>query len=556
MLSGPGGGCRWSVDVPHLRSRASRSRLLASLVTTAVAATALAWTAPAHAAGVATASPLRFALPGTDRATDVLAVGSDVWVSAGNSVLITSRTGQVKKTVTGIFGANGLTLGPDAQSVYVSSGSAAAIVEVSVAGAITGSWTSQGCPGKSAIAAGALYYAYGCASDATGVGRLDLTAHTDTSVLTSSSAQSLTAAGSRLVTYTSGLGRDVTSYTIGADGSLTKNASMRSDMIYDAELSPDGSQVITTDYDHVGYNVARYDATTLALNGTFATGAYPNAVAWSPDGTRFAGVLNASYETRPVQVFSAADGTAVTRSIAAGTASYESQARAASWSADGKYIFSLVQGYSGAASLIVTPAAGQATSALTVSVTPAGAYGKNATVTVRAPKRPRTAVTVTVTQNGAPTTRTLRTNSSGVATWSLPARASGTATATVAADLSYLAASGTARFATPTALAARLAGASRISKGVAHYKSISAVRANLQLLPKRYGKVTVTLQHRGGTSWKTDHRATLTTDANGAVSIVLRQGSRKVLFRLVVKAVADSAAGASPTLVSPPFIVD
>lgn len=543
--------------MPHLRSRASRSRLLASLVTTAVAATALAWTAPAHAAGVATASPLRFALPGTDKATDVLAVGSDVWVSAGNSVLITSRTGQVKKTVTGIFGANGLTLGPDAQSVYVSSGSAAAIVEVSAAGEVTGSWVSQGCPGKSAIAAGALYYAYGCTTSTTGVGRLDLTAHTDTSVLTSSSAQSLTAAGSRLVTYNSGgSGWDLTSYTIGADGSLTKNASMQTATIYDAELSPDGSQVITTDYDHVGYNVARYDATTLALNGTFATGAYPNAVAWSPDGTRFAGVLNAHYETRPVQVFSAADGTAVTRSIAAGTASYESQARAASWSADGKYIFSLVQGYSGAASLIVTPAAGQATSALTVSVTPAGAYGKNATVTVRAPKRPRTAVTVTVTQNGAPTTRTLRTNSSGVATWSLPARASGTVTATVAADLSYLAASGTARFATPTALAARLAGASRISKGVAHYKAISAVRANLQLLPKRYGKVTVTLQHRSGKSWKTDHKATLTTDANGAVSIVLRQGSRKVLFRLVVKAVADSAAGASPTLVSPPFIVD
>jgi hypothetical protein len=520
-------------------------------------ATALTWAAPAHAAGVATASPLRFALPGTDQATDVLAVGSDVWISAGNSVLITSRTGQVKKTVTGILGAKGLTLGPDAQSVYVSSGSAATIVEVSVAGAIMGSWTSQGCPGKSAIAAGALYYAYGCAPSTTGVGRLDLTAHTDTSVLTSSSAQSLTAAGSRLVTYTSGgSGREMTSYTIGSDGSLTKNASVRTGTMYDAEVSPDGSQVIATDYDHVGYGLARYDATTLALNGTFATGPYPSAVAWSPDGTRFAGVLDAHYETRPVQVFSAADGTVVTRSTAAGTASYQSQARAAAWSADGKYIFSLVQGYSEAAALIVTPAAGQATSALTVSVAPAGAYGKNATVTVRAPKRPGTAVTVTVTQNGVPATRTLRTNSSGVATWSLPAKASGTVAATVAADLSYLAASGTARFATPSALTARLAGATRVSKGVAHYKSISAVRANLQIQPKRYGKVTVTLQHRSGRSWKTDHKATLTTDANGAVSIYLKKGSRKVTFRLVVKAAADSAAGASPTLVSPPFIVD
>jgi hypothetical protein len=542
--------------VPQLTPRASRSRLAASLVTAALAATVLTGTTPAHAAGVATAAPLRFALPGTDTATDVLSVGSEVWVSAGSSVLITSRTGQVRKTVTGILGAKGLTLSPDAQSVYVSSNSAARIVRVSAAGVILDSWTSQACPGKSAIAGGALYYAYGCTASTTGVGRLDLTSHTDASVLTSSSAQSLTAAGSRLVTYTSGgSGHDMTSYTIGGDGSLTRNASVRTGGMKGAELSPDGSQLIMTDYDH-GYGVARYDAATMALNGTFATGPYPNAVAWSPDGSTFAGILDASYDSRPVQVFSAATGAAVTRSVGAGTASYWSRSGEAAWSADGKYIFSLVQGYSEAPYLIVTPAAGQVAAAIGITAKPATAYGKNVTVTIRAPKRPNTVVKVTATQNGVPTVKSLRTNGSGVATWAFPAKASGTVVATAAADLSYLAGSGTTRFATPTALTGKLVGASKVSKGVAHYSSIAKVQVNLQILPRRTGKIVVTLQHRAGGSWRTDQKATFITQTNGTVAIVLSKGARKVTYRFLAKAVADPAGGASPTMVSPSLVVD
>ena len=522
----------------------------------ATALSSLPVATPARAAGGATAPPLRFALPGTDRATDVLAVGSDVWISAGNSVLITSRTGQVRKTVTGILGAEGLTLSPDGQSVYVSAGSAASIVQVSTAGAILGSWTSQACPGKSAVAAGALYYAYGCTSGTLGVGRLDLGTHTDASVLTSHSAQALTAAGSLLVTYaSSGSGYDMTSYTIGGDGSLTRNASVQTGGMYGAEMSPDGTQLVMTDYDH-GYGVARYDAATLALNGTFTTGAYPTAVAWSPDGSRFAGILDAHYDTRPVHVFSALTGAAVTTSTSAGSASYSTQAHEAAWSADGKYIFSLVQDHTGPASLVVTPAAGQVTSAITVSATPAKAYGKNATVTVRAPKRPNTSVRVTVTQNGAPSSKTLRTNASGVATWSFVARYSGTVSATAGADLSYLAATATARFATPSAVSVGLTGATRVSKGVAHYKSIGAVRATVRILPKRYGKVAVTLQHRSGSKWKTDQQVTFSTASDGTVSVLLSRAARKVTFRLVAKAVADPAAGASPTVVSRSFVVD
>jgi WD40 repeat protein len=535
--------------VPPLTSRAPR--LAATLVTTALAATTLISATPAHAAGVATAAPLRFALPGTDTATDVLAVGADVWVSAGNSVLILSRTGQVKKTVTGVLGAKGLTLSPDAHSVYVSSGTASKIVQLSAAGAIMNSWTSHGCPGKSAIAGGALYYAYGCSGATTGVGRLDLTSHADTSVLESFSAQSLTAAGSTLVTYTSGgSGYDMTSYTIGADGSLTRNAAVQTGGMKDAELSPDGSRLITTDYDH-GYGVARYNATTLTLDGTFATGAYPSAVAWSPDGQRFAGILSASYDTRPVQVFSAQTGAAVTKSTTAGSTPYDSRFEAA-WSADGALVYSLSQAYQGPAYLIVTPAAGQAANTLAVSVTAPKAYGKNATVTVRAPKRPGTTVTVTVGQ----TSKALRTNGAGVATWSFPAKSSSAVTATAEADLTYLAASGTARLVTPTFLSARMVGSTKVTKGVAHYRTVAAVQANLQIYPRRSGLVAVTLQHRAGGQWITDQKATFTTRPDGTVTIILSRGARKVTYRFLAKATADTSGGTSPTTTSASFIVD
>jgi hypothetical protein len=532
------------------------SRLAAALCAVTVAgALVTAVSAPAYAA-TATASPIRYVLPATDRATDVLAVGSEVWVAAGNSILIASPvTGQVRKTVTGVLGATGLALAPDGQSVYVSSSTASRIVQVGVAGDVLGSWPSQACPGKSAIVGGALYYAYGCDSNGHGVGRMDLATQEDASLLTDYSAQSLTAAGSTLVTYTAGSGGPVTSYAVGADGSLTKNATVFADTVYDAELSPSGTELIVTSYGG-GYGVARYNAATLAPAGTFATDPYPDAVAWSPDGSEFAGVQNAHYDSAPVRVFADSDGSPVMTTTGAGTLDYASSAHEASWSADGKYLYSVAQSYSGPPTLVVTPTAGQARSTVTVAVRAAAAYGKNATVTVTAARRAHMPVTVTVTQNGTATSRTLTTDAAGVATWSLPVRADGTVTASAGATLAYLAATGSAKFTTPSALTGKLTGYARMTGGVAHYSSVSKVRDLLQILPARPGKVTVSLQHRSGSSWRTDQTQTFATAANGTELIILKRGSRKVTYRLVARAVADAAAGASPSVTSPSFVVD
>jgi hypothetical protein len=475
-----------------------------------------------------------------------------VWVAAGNSVLIATPAGAVRTTVTGLFGAKALTLAPDGASVYVSGSTAGKIYRVSAAGVVLGAWTSQACPGRSAIVGDGLYYVYGCSAADAGVARFDLSTHDDAGLVQDVSAEALTAAGPNLITYS--YGGSLTSYAIGGDGGLTKQATADVSTTYDVEISPDGGQVVATDYGS-GYGVARYDAATLSPAGTFATGPYPDAVAWSPDGTRFAGVLNAYYDERPVHVFSAADGSAVTTSTSAGNTSYQSQAHQASWSADGRYLYSVAQENSGNPYLVVTPAAGQKSASLAVAVAPAGAYAKTMTITVRAANRAGLPVQVTVSQNGGVTRKTLTTDGSGAATWSLPGRASGTVTATAPADLAWLATTGSAKFSTPSAVTTKLSGAARTKNGVAEYTSVAKVRADLTVWPNHAGKVTVQLQYRAGGKWKTIQTATFATDADGTLPIGMRSATKKVTYRFVAKAAGDAVAAGSPGVTSRSFVV-
>ncbi|WP_045742201.1 WD40 repeat domain-containing protein [Actinoplanes rectilineatus] len=519
-----------------------------------VPAHATAGPVPAHAAAdPALTVPVRHKLPTTDRITDVLAVGSDAWVAAGDSVLIVTPAGTVRKTVTGMSGVTGLSLSADGTGVFVSAGAATKIFQVSTAGTVLDSWTSQACPGRSGLASGALWYAYGCSAADRGVARLDPATGVDTSVLTGT-PESLTAAGSTVVSYGSSGG--ITAYGINDDGTLTKRAGADNDTNYGAELSADGRQVLTTRYAK-GYGFVRYDTTTMAQTGTFTTGSYPTAVAWSPDGKRFAGILDGSGDTRPVQVFSTSDGSATTRSGTAGSTVYTNDAHEAAWSADGRYIYFPFQPAGGNAYLAVAPAAGQARDAVAVTVTPARAYGRNLKLVVRTtPKRAGVAVPVSVTQNGAVSTRVLTTNSAGIADWALPARANGTVSARTPTDLTWLGATGSARFSTPGSVSAKLSGASRTVEGVAHYTAITKVAVDFQQRPEHAGRIEVQLQQRSGKTWKTLQRMTFTAEGDGSLPIAMQQGAKKVTYRFAAKALGDTTAAASPTVTSPSFVVD
>ena len=205
---------------------------------------------------------------------------------------------------------------------------------------------------------------------------------------------------------------------------------------------------------------------------------------------------------------------------------------------------------------IVAPAGAAAGPEFAVTVKPASAYGKNLTVTVRAANRPRTLVTIRVVAGGTTLARSVTTNASGVATWSVAGLGNGAASATVAATRTARAASASARFTTAGAAVVKLAGYTRVSNGVAHYRSLGAVRAAMQILPKRAGKVTVSLQHRSGNTWVTDQNATFATFATGGAWAGLSQGNRAMTYRYVVRAAGDSAAATSPNVTTTSFMVD
>ncbi|WP_436529106.1 hypothetical protein [Actinoplanes sp. HUAS TT8] len=500
-------------------------------------------------------TPARYELPTTDAVTDVLAVGPEVWVAAGNTVLITSATGRVRTTVTGLLGAKGLTPSPDGTSVYVSESTAGKIARVSTAGEVLGSWTSQACPGRSSIVGGALYYAYSCDVETGGVGRLDLTDHTDRSVLTDSDLGGLTGAGSRVITYPRrGVAGTATAYTAAGDGTLTKGNSAALDAADDVEISPDSTRFLVTQSASEN-GVARYNSATMTKDGDFPTGPHATAVAWSPDGARFAGLIDTAVDQRPVHIFDAAGGTELVTSPVAGTNSYFNPAGTASWSADGSTIFSIAQEFGNAPTLVATPTAGQVATTVSATVAPAKAYGKNLTITVRTPGRSRVAATVSVRQNGVTTVAGITTSATGIAYLSLAARGNGKVTVNTAADAKYLPATTTASFTTPSALSLTLMHGTT-KRGVVHYRSIGAVLGAFGVLPKRSAKVTVTLQHKVGTSWRTDGNIVLTTASDGRVGVVLKRGNKKVIYRFLGRAGADTVAAASPPVASRPFIID
>ena len=97
---------------------------------------------------------------------------------------------------------------------------------------------------------------------------------------------------------------------------------------------------------------------------------------------------------------------------------------------------------------------------------------------------------------------------------------------------------------------AKLTGYTRVTKGVRHYRSLGAVHATLQILPRRAGQVTVSLQHRSGKKWITDQNATFATTSTGGAWVGLVSGNRKWTYRYVV------GSGTSPRVATPSFIVD
>ena len=276
------------------RRPAAPGRRAATLVAaTAVALGTAVLTAPAaHAADVVTP------LPGVTGIADVAAGGGRILVAAVDRMVIADSSGTVTGTLA-LPGAYGIALTPDGSRAYVALRDAGqvAVVDPAKRRILRRIDLAQPCPSNLALSGGRLWVGYGCDSWGGGVLSLDPAAKTPTPVVVDSGlygAPAIAVAGGVLAIGERGLSPATASvWTVGANGTATRRGTVPpgwgdASNLQDLALSPDGRLLVTAagyPYRHVGW-----DTTTLTEVRGYGDGIgyYPNAVAFSPDGSQLA----------------------------------------------------------------------------------------------------------------------------------------------------------------------------------------------------------------------------------------------------------------------------
>ncbi|MET7372894.1 hypothetical protein [Micromonospora arida] len=298
-----------------------------TLALTALTAGLLTGAVPGHAR--AAAAPTATPLP-LNTVADVVSAGDRVFVSGGSSatdVVVTSATGAVVGTLSGLPGPTDLLLSADRRTLYVALPTANAIAAFDTGSLLESARYDTGageCPSSLALTGRYLWFGYGCGQGDGNIGRIDLgrqPARVTTGVAVGQwfyGAPLLAAASqnrSVLLVGQPGLSpASVYAYDIGAAGALsaprTNAFSAVGSNLRDVALDPTG----TTLYTAAGSPplVQAFPFAEISTpSATYATGPYPRAVELSRTGTMIAAGAHAYYAP-DVFVF-AVDGTELAR---------------------------------------------------------------------------------------------------------------------------------------------------------------------------------------------------------------------------------------------------
>ncbi|MEH0931869.1 YncE family protein [Micromonospora sp. CPCC 205558] len=308
----------------------------------------------AQAAVTPTATPLPL-----KTVADVVSAGDRVFVSGGRSstdVVVTSATGALVGTLSGLPGPTDLLVSADRRTLYVALPAANAIAAFDTGSLIESARYDTGageCPSSLALTGRYLWFGYGCDQWGGNIGQIDLgrqPARLATQVADQDfyDAPLLTAASQNRAVLLAGQPSlspaSVYAYGIGAAGTLstlrTNAWSVLGSNLRDIALDPTG----TTLYTAAGapYEVQAFPfADISAPSATYPTGAYPNAVEVSRDGTRIAGGADASYDP-DVFVFTP-DGTELAR-FELGD---ELSSGALAWSPNGARLYAVAYDWTG-----------------------------------------------------------------------------------------------------------------------------------------------------------------------------------------------------------------
>ena len=320
-----------------------------------------------------------------------------LFLSSGSSnggLRVTDLQGGTGRTIDGLAGSEGMALTPDGSSLWVALPKVGALQRVDTATLTVtqtiGLPTGQ-CPGDVAVVGSRLVYGHSCntyGGDGSygGLGVVDTVTGKVLGGITSGPFyRPVVATGPAGQVYAADAGLSMTGLYLydvtGAAPALVAARSQVCSNLRDLSAAPDGSRVVTacgSPYQHTIWS-----GTKLEPMGTYPSGAYPLAGAWSADGTTFVAGLDSAYEP---DVYVYRQGlNAPARIVDFGSTSALLQPRGLAVSADGLRVWAVtgdVYGKGLAVRVLDVPSVSSAT--VTLSAGPDALYpGSSTTVSGR-----------------------------------------------------------------------------------------------------------------------------------------------------------------------------
>ncbi|HEX6920187.1 MAG TPA: Ig-like domain-containing protein [Actinomycetes bacterium] len=301
----------------------------------------------------------------------------------GSAVTVTDLSGSPVTTIGSLPGATGLALSADGTSLWVAEakGDALARIDTTTLQVVqTVTLPAGTCPGDVAVVGSRVVYGYSCntyggSGSYGGLGIAD--AATGALLGTATNGpfyRPVLAAGPAGQVFAGDAGLSPSDlYLYDVTGSapvlVAERASIGSNL-QDLAASPDGGLVVTACGSPYEHDV--YSADKLASAGVYASGTYPNAVAWSGDGSVVAVGTDSAYDA-DVRLY-AAGGSTPLRTVDFGSGQYL-QDRGLAVSADGARTWAVTGDvYGGSLALREISRTVPATPSLTLAADPPAAY--------------------------------------------------------------------------------------------------------------------------------------------------------------------------------------
>jgi DNA-binding beta-propeller fold protein YncE len=486
------------------------------------------------------AYPLTVRLGVTQQARMVYAHG-ELFVSdghGGSGVKVYTTSGKLVHNIADEPGADGMVVSADGNTVYVAQSATNKISAINTATFAHTEFTVDSCPTNLALAAGRLFYSFGCDSDpwASGVSSIDPSSGgTPVAALTNQyEPPLLAAAGATLAVAVAGLSpAPLATYTSDGAGVVTPLGSIQdNDGINDLAISSDGDNLYTAA--PAGAQFKKYDSATLSQVGEFAGSAYPSAVAVSPNGEDLAGGMH-SYEGL-VNLYNAASITPIWKRYGASTApstwrtGEEMDATlpgSLTFASNGSHVYGLVAPEnSNGVDLFSSTLAPTATH-IHVDISHASAHRLTATAHVPAHGK----VVFTGIAAGTPTTiATVTSNGKGVARLRFRFPYSASIQAAFVGTDSRFPATAKKSFTMPSSSALKLSRSYATKHGTKLYRNRKAVLALATVTPAVSGReIAGWLEARINGKWQVTSRVNAPLSSAGTVTFFLRKHASRHL---------------------------